>query len=213
MANPLNVATPPTAARVAVPLRVPLDGFAAMARVTLAVDVVRLPLASSMRTVTAGLIAAPAEAVVGCTAKASRAAAPAVMVMVPDVACVRPVPVKLSVRSPIVPVMARPLKVATPFASVVAVRVPPNVPSPDAMATVTTTPASATVPEASRSWILGCVAKATPLAADADGAVVIANRSGTRTVTTLLSASPGLGVALSFTRRRNSVVPDSAGGE
>src|SRR5689334_16213623 len=48
--------------------------------------------------------------------------------------------VKLSVRAPAVPVIARLVKLATPFAFVVAVAVPPRVPPPLAIAAVTTTP-------------------------------------------------------------------------
>ena len=76
------------------------------------------------------------------------AAAPAVMVIVPDVAPVKPGAEKPRVRLPMVPVMDRLVKVATPLALVVAVSVPPSVPPPDAMAAVTTTPA----------WLTGLLA-------------------------------------------------------
>src|SRR6266498_2591494 len=67
-----KVATPATAATVAVPDSVPLPGLAPMATVTLAVDEVTVLLNGSC-TVTwmAGEIAAPAVALVGWTVKAS----------------------------------------------------------------------------------------------------------------------------------------------
>src|SRR5579864_5202875 len=76
-----NVATPATAAAVAVPLRVPLDGFVPMAIVTWFVAVVTtLPCASSMLTVTAGVIMPPADALLGCVANANFAGGPMVTV-------------------------------------------------------------------------------------------------------------------------------------
>ena len=64
-----------------------------------------------------------------------------VTVMVFDVAAVNAVAVKRSVRAPSAPVIERLLNAATPLALVVAVRVPPKVPAPVAIAAVTTTPA------------------------------------------------------------------------
>ena len=67
-----NVATPATAAAVAVPVSVPLDGVVPMAIVTWFVAVVTtLPCASSMLTVTAGVIMPPADALLGCVANAN----------------------------------------------------------------------------------------------------------------------------------------------
>ena len=75
----LKVATPPMAATVAVPDSVPELGLLPMPTVTLAVLVVRLPPASRIRTVTAGVIDEPAWVFDGCWPNASWAAAPAVM--------------------------------------------------------------------------------------------------------------------------------------
>jgi len=56
-----NRATPPMAATVVVPLKLPPPGLAPIATITLDVSVLtRLPNASSTRTVTAGLMATPA---------------------------------------------------------------------------------------------------------------------------------------------------------
>src|SRR5438477_547904 len=71
-----KVATPLTAATVGVPARVPLAGLVPIASVMLVVAVVTvLPWASWTATCTAGVIAAPATALLGCTVKASFAAA------------------------------------------------------------------------------------------------------------------------------------------
>src|SRR5439155_165487 len=67
-----KVATPLTAATVGVPARVPLPGLVPIATVMLVVAVVTvLPWASWTATCTAGVIAAPAAALLGCTVKAS----------------------------------------------------------------------------------------------------------------------------------------------
>src|SRR5262249_43390303 len=87
-----KVATPATAATVAVPLRVPPPGLVPMATVTLDVVVVTMLLkASSTATVTAGLMAAPAAVFVGCCTKARWVAAAAVMLKAVEVAPVRAV--------------------------------------------------------------------------------------------------------------------------
>src|SRR5207302_1448136 len=78
----LNVAVPATAALGVVPLSVPPPGLVPMATPTLAVLLVRLPNWSRMRTVTAGVIVAPAFALLGCTPKASWLAAAALIVKV-----------------------------------------------------------------------------------------------------------------------------------
>ena len=93
----------------------------------------------------------------GAVVSASFVAAPAVMVMVVDVADASPVAEKLNVRSPAVPVMARSVKLATPLPFVTAVSVPPRVPPPVAIAAVTVTSLWLTaLPLASRTWITGC---------------------------------------------------------
>src|SRR5207244_2215955 len=67
-----KVATPLTAATVVVPDRVPLAGLVPIATVMLVVAVVTvLPWASWTATRTAGVLAAPATALLGCTVKAS----------------------------------------------------------------------------------------------------------------------------------------------
>src|SRR5207248_4630428 len=72
-----KVATPFTAATVLVPVRVPLAGLVPIATVMLVVAVVTvLPCASWIATCTAGVITAPATAVLGDPMKASFAAAP-----------------------------------------------------------------------------------------------------------------------------------------
>ena len=76
----LNVATPPDAVTVVVPLRVPPLGFVPMATVIEAALVVtRLPPASCTCTVTAGLIEAPAVVFDGCVPNASFVAVPTVI--------------------------------------------------------------------------------------------------------------------------------------
>src|SRR5437879_12000082 len=80
MLSPENVATPPTAATVFVPDRVPVLGFVPIATVTFAVNPLAvLPLPSWAVIWTAGVIAAPAVVVLGCWAKTSCVAPPAVM--------------------------------------------------------------------------------------------------------------------------------------
>src|SRR3989441_908714 len=87
-----KVATPLTAATVVVPERVPLAGLVPIASVMLVVPVVTvLPWASWPVTCTAGVITAPAAALLGCTVKTSFAAAPALMLNALLVAPVRPV--------------------------------------------------------------------------------------------------------------------------
>src|SRR5256885_15860533 len=102
----------------------------------------------------------------------SGVAAAAVIVIVPDVAAVSPVAENVRLRSPVVPVMARFVKLATPLAFVAAVSVPPRVPLPVAIAAVTVTPVWLTgLPLASRSCTTGCWANAAPLWADREGGV------------------------------------------
>src|SRR5256885_772633 len=74
-----NVATPATAAAVAVPESVPPPALELSVTLTLpAKPVATLPSASWAVTCTAGVIAAPAVALVGCTLKTSTLGAPAV---------------------------------------------------------------------------------------------------------------------------------------
>src|SRR5215468_1908401 len=86
----LNVATPLAAATVVVPLSVPPAGLVPMAKVTLALELTTLLPASSSCTVTAGVIAWAAAALVGCCRKARWVAADAVMLKLLEVAPVRP---------------------------------------------------------------------------------------------------------------------------
>ena len=87
----LNVATPPDAATVVVPLRVPLPGFVPIAIVIDVVLVVtKLPFASRICTVTAGVIEDPAAVFDGCVPNASFVAVPAVMLNALLVAPVNP---------------------------------------------------------------------------------------------------------------------------
>src|SRR5947199_10384655 len=80
MLRPANVATPLTAFSDVVPERVPPPGLVPMATVTLPPNAVAVfPWASCAVTCTAGVIAAPAVAPVGCTENTSRAAAAGVI--------------------------------------------------------------------------------------------------------------------------------------
>src|SRR5262245_31466269 len=78
-----KVATPAIADTVVVPDSVPPPGLVPSATVMLAVEVVTVfPNASCTAACTAGLIATPAVAFVGCTVKASRFAAAGLMLKV-----------------------------------------------------------------------------------------------------------------------------------
>src|SRR5205809_4374118 len=91
-----NVATPPTAATGPPPDRVPPPALVPIATVTFPVNPVAvLLLASSAVTCTAGVIAAPADVVLGSTEKTSCVAVPAVMLNA--VLVVLPAPVAVSV--------------------------------------------------------------------------------------------------------------------
>src|SRR5438067_493404 len=93
-----KLATPLTAATVVVPARAPPAGLVAIATVMLVVAVVTaLPWASWTATCTPGVIAAPAAVLLGCTAKTSFAAAPALMLNAVLVAVGRPVADAISV--------------------------------------------------------------------------------------------------------------------
>src|SRR5687767_16023207 len=85
-----NVATPADADTVVVPDSAPPPGLVPIATVTFAVELVTVfPNASCTATCTAGLIAAPAVVLVGCTVKASRDAAAGLMLKADEVAPVR----------------------------------------------------------------------------------------------------------------------------
>jgi len=132
-----------------------------------------LPFASFAVTV---MVEVPLPAVIGelaVTVDWAAEIAPALSAIVPDVAALSPVALKLSVRSPAVPLIDRLVKVATPPLFVVAVTAPPRLPPPVAMAAVTVTPAWLTaLPAPSRSCTTGCRANVTPLCAVLDGSVV-----------------------------------------
>src|SRR5204863_289883 len=90
--SPANVATPPDAAWVAVPDKAPPDGLVPMASDTFPVNPVAvLLLASRAVTCTAGVIAAPADVVLGCTENTSCVAVPAVILNAVLVAVAGPV--------------------------------------------------------------------------------------------------------------------------
>src|SRR5436190_2075810 len=82
-----NVATPLTAAPVAVPDSVPPPGLEPIATVMLAAELVTtFPNESCTLTCAAGLIAAPAVVLFGCTVKASREAPAGAMLKAAEVA-------------------------------------------------------------------------------------------------------------------------------
>src|SRR2546430_2348650 len=113
MLNVENVATPPLAATVAVPESVPPPALVPIATVTFPVNPVAvLLLASSAVTCAAGVIAAPADVLLGCTEKTSCVAVPAVILNAVLVAL--PAPVAVSVYP--VPTLSidSPANVATP---------------------------------------------------------------------------------------------------
>src|SRR5512138_413844 len=86
-----NVATPPLVVTVEVPDSVPPPGLVPIATVMLAVEVVTVLLNWSCTvTWTAGVIAAPAVVLLGCTVKASLEAAAWLMLNAAEVAPVSP---------------------------------------------------------------------------------------------------------------------------
>src|SRR2546426_12229087 len=94
----VNAATPFTAATVVVPESVPLPGFAAMAIVTLPLNPVAVfPWASCATTWTAGAMAAPAVAFLGCIVNSSAVAVPGVVVNAALLPVVIPVAAAVSV--------------------------------------------------------------------------------------------------------------------
>src|SRR5437762_7092743 len=149
MLNVENVATPPLAATVVVPASVPPLGFVPIATVTFPVKPVAvLLLASSAVTCTAGVIAVPADVVLGCTENTSCVAVPAVIlnaVLVPVAG-----PVALAVRVYAVPTLLidSPANVATP-PDAACVAVPDKAP-PDGLVPI----AKVTRPEYRHAWLL-----------------------------------------------------------
>src|SRR5229473_6863687 len=98
MLSPENVATPATAATVFVPDKVPLLGLVPIATVIFPVNPVAVfPWPSWAVTCTAGVIVAPATALVGCPVNTSALADPAdtLNAALPPVA--RPVPLAVRV--------------------------------------------------------------------------------------------------------------------
>src|SRR6185295_2587784 len=176
-----NVATPATAATVVVPDSVPPPGLAPMATVMLAVELgTRLPNASCTVTCTAGAIATPAVALVGCTVKASRFAAAGLMLNADEVAPVSAPEAAVSVYPFPALSMDRLANVATPPTAVTVV-VPDSVPLPglvpiatvtlavepvtvlpNASCTVTCTAGATATPAVA---LVGCTVKATLVAA------------------------------------------------
>jgi len=173
----VNVAVPlPAAApisRVVVPSSEPEPDVRARATLKLAgmptLDV--LPNASSA--LTSGWVASgePVRVPLGCVAKTNWLAMVGPTTMLPEVAPVRPLAVKLSVIV-VATVCDRFAKVAMPF-TVVAVTVPCKVPVPALRATVIARPLSEVIrlPDASSTRTTGCCAKGTPAVAVGDGCV------------------------------------------
>ena len=81
-----------------------------------------------------------------------------------------------SVRGPTVPVIVRLVNAARPFSSVSTLSVPPSVPPPEAIDTVTAVPLTLTAfPARSWSWTAGCGVKTTAFCTMAAGSVAMAN--------------------------------------
>src|SRR5205809_727995 len=94
--SPEKVATPATAATVFVPDKVPVLGFVPIATVMFPVNPLAvLPLASWAVTSTAGVIAAPAVVVLGCTLNTNCVAPPAVILNAALVVLPAPVAVRV----------------------------------------------------------------------------------------------------------------------
>src|SRR3989442_624708 len=167
MVRSLNVATPlASVTRVVVPLRLPLPLLRLMLAAT---PETILPKLSCARTVTAGLMAAPAMALLGGWTKLRLAAAAGLTVMLLERALLRVPPVKAMVML-VAKLCAKLVKVTTPLAADRLVA-PCKAPLPAARAAVTTVLLSLLrkLPKASSIRITGCWAKATPAVAVADG--------------------------------------------
>src|SRR5438093_6955851 len=173
----VNVAVPlPAAApisRVVVPSSEPEPAVRARETLKLAgrptLDV--LPYASCA--LTTGWVASgePVRKPAGCVANTNWVAVLGPTTMLPEVALVRPLAVKLSVIV-VATLWDRFAKVAMPL-TVVAVRVPWRVPVPALRATVITRPLSEVIklPDASSTRTTGCCAKGKPAVAVDDGCV------------------------------------------
>ena len=141
-----NVATPETAAAVAVPESVPPPALGPSVTFTLpAKPVATLPSASWAVTCTTGVIAAPAVALVGCTLKTSALGAPAVTLNAALVAPPPPPPPPPTPEAPAVSVypvpvllMLNPENVAMPPAAAT-LDVPERAPPPGFMPIATVT--------------------------------------------------------------------------
>src|SRR5437762_3560969 len=135
-----NVATPETAAAVVVPDSVPPPALEPSVTLTLpAKPVATLPSASCAVTCTAGVIAAPAVALVGCTLKTSTLGAPAVTL---NAALVAPPPTPEAPAVSVYPVpvllMLNPENVAMPPPAATLV-VPVSAPAPGFFPSATVT--------------------------------------------------------------------------
>ena len=157
---------------VSVPLSVPLPTAMTAMTLTPAPDTA-LPLTSATWMMgCCGNVTPTCAADDGCVAMSSCVAVPAVMAIGPNGSGVTEPVVNDRVKLPAVPMIAKPLNVAAPFATVTALLFR-TVPVPVVIDAEMTTPAPATgLPEASRNCTTGCVANATPFVADDDGAVV-----------------------------------------
>src|SRR5262245_50063715 len=123
-------ATPADAATVVVPDSVPPPGLAPMATVMLALELVTVfPNASCTDTCTAGLMAAPAMALVGCTVNATRVATSGLMAHAAEVAPVSGADAAASVYPAPDRLMERLENVATPLTADT-VAVPDSTPPP-----------------------------------------------------------------------------------
>src|SRR5207302_894045 len=145
----------------------------------------------------------------GGVVRVSWAAAPAARVMVLETTLANPEAPKLRVYVPAVPVMARPLNVATPVDPVVAVALASVAPpAPDAIVAVTVTPAwLPALPAPSRSCAAGCWANATPLCAVADGWVVRVRGVATPAPTVMVPETAGARPVALKLRVRSPAVP------
>src|SRR5256884_519972 len=193
MASPLNVAAP-LASVVAVALLsvAPAGPDAITAVTTRSAPPAGLPAPSRTWSTGCGLNAAPLVAVgEGSVVIVSWVAVPAPSVIVPVLPALG---APLSTRflyPPAARVIARPLNVAAPLASVVAVALLSVAPAgPEAITAVTGTPAPpAGLPAPSPTWSTGCGGNAAPPAAVARGRGVIVS----------CAAAPAVAIAEKFT--------------
>src|SRR6266513_3916022 len=163
-----NVAPPPTALSVVVPLSVasgaPVNGV--MLTLTASVKAVAvLPYASTAVTTTAGEITSPALVSVGWPVNTRSTAAPGVAVAVNVTGLPANVPeVAVNVFVPTLAPRVQDVAVATPPSSVVTGTVGSTVPPPAVTANVTATPATG-LPNSSVTAAAGAVATAVPTVA------------------------------------------------